>query len=65
MIFKELLVLAPQSAPVMREYAGFLIELANNQRKAAELLRDAEQIEDERSRATASQTRDLDICFGA
>ena len=64
-IFADLIVLAPQSAPVMREYAGFLMELANDPRKAAELLTDAEQIEDERSRALSAQSRDVDVSFGA
>ncbi len=30
MIFGDLLTLAPQSSPVMREYAGFLLELGND-----------------------------------
>jgi hypothetical protein len=64
-IFNDLTVLAPQSAPVMREYAGFLLELANDPRKATELLTDAEQIEDERSRALSSQSHDVDVSFGA
>lgn len=34
------------------------------QRKAAELLADAEQIEDERSRALSAQSFEQDVCFG-
>lgn len=61
--FKELLALAPQSAAVMRQYADFLLELANDPRKAVELLTDAEQIEDDQSKAHASS--DLEILLGA
>lgn len=62
-IFKELLELAPQSASVMRQYAEYLLELANDPRKAQELLSDAEQIEEEQSKS--HQSADTDIIFGA
>lgn len=51
--FKELLELAPQNATIMRSYADFLLELSNDPRKAQELLTDAEQIEDDASKAHA------------
>lgn len=41
------------SATVMRNYADFLLELSNNPRKAQQLLEDAEQMEDDASRAHA------------
>jgi len=61
--FKELLELAPQSASVMRAYADFLLELANDPSRAVELLSDAEQIEDEHSKAHSAQS-DQDFVFG-
>lgn len=61
--FKELLGLAPQSTSVLRLYADFLLELATDPSKAAELLSDAEQIEDDQSKAHAT-SNDQDIVFG-
>lgn len=63
MTFRSLLELAPQSAPVMRQYADFLLELANDPRKAMELLTDAEQIEDDQSR-NHSGGSDSDFLMG-
>jgi len=60
--YGHLLEMAPQSAPVMRAYAGFLLELANDPRRAAELLSDADQIEDEGSHTKAAE---LDPILGA
>jgi PAS domain S-box-containing protein len=62
--FEELLALAPQNASVMRQFAEFLLDLANDRKRASELLADAEQIEDEQSRAL-ELNKDTDILFGA
>jgi len=62
--FKELLNLAPQSSSVMRSYADFLLELANDPSRATELLDDAEQLEDERSKAHGFFS-DGDLVFGS
>jgi PAS domain-containing protein len=62
-VFKELLVLAPQSVTAMRAYAEFLLELANDPNKAIQLLQDAESLEDEQSRALVKST-DQDVIFG-
>jgi PAS domain S-box-containing protein len=60
----KLLDMAPQSASVMRLYANFLLELANDPKKAAELLADADQIEDEQSRNHGAATAESDILLG-
>jgi PAS domain S-box-containing protein len=63
--FKRLMTLAPQSANVMRAYADFLLELSNDPKRGVELLNDAEQIEDEQSRAHATNTSlDDDVVMG-
>jgi len=61
--FKELLFLAPQSTLVMRAYADFLLELSNDPKKALELLNDAEQLEDERSK-NHGVLSSADLTFG-
>lgn len=63
-LFDALLELSPNSASVMREYADWLLEQANDPQRADELLTDAEQIEDEQSRAH-QQTLDQDVTFFA
>jgi len=50
-IFIQLTELAPQSTTVMRAYADFLLEIANNPKKGLELLQSAEAIEEEESKA--------------
>lgn len=60
--FEALLELSPNSASVMREYAGWLLEQANDPLRGEELLTDAEQIEDEQSRAHALGM-DADVVF--
>jgi PAS domain-containing protein len=61
--FKELMTLAPQSTTVMRTYAEFLLELANDPKAGLGYLQDAEGLEDEQSRALANQS-DQDVFFG-
>lgn len=64
--FKRLMVLAPQSPSLLRAYAEYLLELANDSRRGMELINDAEQIEDEQSRArTAAASDDSDFLLGA
>jgi hypothetical protein len=48
--FRELLNLVPTSIPVLRAYSEFLLEVTNNPGLAAELMNDADQIEDEASK---------------
>ncbi len=59
-VYKQLLELSPQSAAVMRAYAEFLLELANDPRKALDLLQLAETIEEEESRAHGSDNDAVD-----
>lgn len=64
--FRELLILAPQSASVIRQYADFLLELANDPTRGMELLADAEQMEDEHSKHHSAAADDVeDVLFGA
>lgn len=61
--FNRLLDLAPQSTAVMRLYAGFLLEIANDPYRANEFLSDAELLEDEHSKIIAANV-DSDAGFG-
>jgi len=47
--FRRMLEMAPQSTTVLRSYADYLLELANDPRRAMELLAAADQIEEEQS----------------
>ena len=57
-LFEQLLELAPHSAPVMRAYADFLLDVANDPRKAMQLLTAAEQVEDDELKARSQGATD-------
>jgi PAS domain S-box-containing protein len=57
-VYRQLLAMAPQSTSVMRAYADFLLEIANSPKRAIELLDDAEQIEEDESKARAAASAD-------
>jgi PAS domain S-box-containing protein len=57
-VFTQLQDLAPQSAAVMRAYADYLLDIANDPRKALELLQTAEQIEEDESKLHAGGDND-------
>ena len=64
-VFRELLTLVPTSVPALRAYSEFLLEVTNNPSLAAELMNDADQIEDEASK-TQSMLKDVsEFEFGA
>jgi hypothetical protein len=50
-VFRELLTLVPTSVPALRAYSEFLLEVTNNPSLAAELMNDADQLEDEASKS--------------
>jgi hypothetical protein len=62
--FKKLLQIAPQSVSTLRSYAGFLLEVSNNPSLATELMTEADQIEDEASKAHAGNKL-TEVVFGA
>lgn len=62
--FEQLMSIASNNAAVMRAYADFLLEIANNPGRAQELLSDAEQVEEEASRAR-DMFRGTEVLFGA
>jgi len=62
--FKDLLTMAPTSVPVLRAFAAFNLELANNPGLAAELLSDADNLEEETSKAQTGGG-DMEIILGA
>ena len=61
--YKDLLVMAPLSVPTLRKYAVFLAEVVSNPALGEELLEDADQLEDEATRASGVSAED--IVFGA
>jgi hypothetical protein len=64
-VFKELLAIVPTSVPVMRLYAEYLIDVANNAKLAEELMHDADQAEDELSKASTVRHSASDFAFGS
>jgi hypothetical protein len=49
-LFRDLLILAPTSIPLLRTYAAFLFDIMNNPSRATELLDEADQLEDDQTR---------------
>ena len=64
-VFKELLQIVPTSVPVMRAYAEFLLDVANNPNLAENLTNDADQTEDKASKTRSMQHDARDLVFGA
>ena len=60
-MYRELSELAPSNIGVMRSYANFLLEIANDPKRGNELLVDAEQLEEENSKNP--QQVDQDVMF--
>ncbi len=57
--YQCLMELASNNAAVMREYGGFLLEVANEPVRAAELLSDADMLEEEQSRSHVEGAGDI------
>jgi len=49
-LFRDLLILAPTSIPLLRTYAAFLFDVMNNPGRATELLDESDQLEDDQTR---------------
>ncbi len=56
--YRVLMELASNNAVVMREYGGFLLDVANEPVRAAELLADADSLEEEQSRSHVESVSD-------
>jgi PAS domain S-box-containing protein len=49
-LFRDLLILAPTSIPLLRTYSSFLFDVMNNPARATELMDEADQLEDDQTR---------------